>query len=283
VRLLGLPDSWPIPPTPDDPFTVLYFMNLTGALHQLGEHEAELREARRGRGIFPDHLNAWAFEARALVALGRLDEVDSLVLQVLSLPPKWSWQSCCMPRGTPGFVMLAAAEELRAHGHIQRSIAMAGRAVEWHRGRTGEEAGREETLLRLGESLYMAERWREAGAVFEGIAARGASTISRQGWLGVTAARRGDRAGAERVSAALQRAWSKYNLGADTLWRARIAAVLGDRDEAVALLRECIAQGGGYTKGERELYGYGLHFAHLMDLESLRGYVPFEELVRPKG
>ncbi|MCG3193519.1 MAG: Serine/threonine-protein kinase PknD [Thermoanaerobaculia bacterium] len=283
VTLLRSPGNWSAPITPDNPFSVLYFMNLTGALHQLGEHEEELNQARRAREIYPNHLNAWAFEARALVALGRLPEVDALVTQVLSLPPKWSWQSCCMPRGTPGFVMLAAAEELRVHGHHERSRAMATRAVEWHRGRAGEEAEREENRLRLGESLYMAERWQEAQEAFGGIAAGGASAIARQGWLGVTGARRGDRAGADRISGALARTWSRYNLGTDTLWRARIAAVLGDRDGAVTLLRECVAQGGGYTKVERELYGYGLNYQHLMDLETLRGYPPFEELVKPKG
>ncbi len=55
--------------------------------------------------------------------------------------------------------------------------------------------------------------------------------------------------------------------------RARIAAVLEDRDDAMDLLRRAIDQG---------VYdAYGLH--RDIDFESLRDYPPFQELLRPKG
>ena len=62
---------------------------------------------------------------------------------------------------------------------------------------------------------------------------------------------------------------------------ARILALLPDKDRAVALLREAIAE-GLMGAGDLDPYGYGLAFRHVMDLELLRGYPPFEELIKPK-
>ena len=62
-------------------------------------------------------------------------------------------------------------------------------------------------------------------------------------------------------------------MGQHTQQRAFIAAALGDRDAAVALLRTAFGQ--GMTVGE---------WAHMEPaLESLRDYPPFQELIRPKG
>ena len=58
----------------------------------------------------------------------------------------------------------------------------------------------------------------------------------------------------------------------NTLFRARIAAVLGRRDEAVRLVRRARAEGAQVEE---------LHLAP--ELLGLRGYPPFEELTRPAG
>ncbi len=71
----------------------------------------------------------------------------------------------------------------------------------------------------------------------------------------------------------MQRLDRPYLFGANTYWRARIAALLGERERAVSLLRDGFAQGRSY--------GAYLHAEY--DLEPLRGYPPFEELLRPKG
>ncbi len=55
--------------------------------------------------------------------------------------------------------------------------------------------------------------------------------------------------------------------------RTCIAAVLGDRDEAVSLLQRAFAEG----------YRYGIAVHREIDFESLRGYPPFSELLKPKG
>ena len=60
--------------------------------------------------------------------------------------------------------------------------------------------------------------------------------------------------------------------GYRTLWRARLAAVLGERQRAVDLLREALAQGAIL----------GIHIHQSPHFESVREYPPFQALVKPK-
>ncbi|MFN2566410.1 MAG: hypothetical protein ABR499_15550 [Gemmatimonadaceae bacterium] len=57
------------------------------------------------------------------------------------------------------------------------------------------------------------------------------------------------------------------------MWRARIAALLGERLQAIALPRDALAAG----------VGFGITNLHRdATLESLRGFAPYDELRRPK-
>ncbi len=93
------------------------------------------------------------------------------------------------------------------------------------------------------------------------------------GHLGALAARRGDRREAGRISAALASLEEPYLRGTHTFWRARIAGALGERERALALLRESLQEG--------QVYGPELHT--IIDFESMRDYPPFRELLRPEG
>jgi tetratricopeptide (TPR) repeat protein len=279
VKALGIHPEAQI--NPSRPLGVFYLMEWTGALHLLGEHEEELRKARWGRSIYPHLLNVPAYEARALVALGRIEDVEKLVDEVLAVPSGWAYPSCCLPRATPAYVMLSAAEEMRAHGHREASLRMAARAVDWYRSRVGEEAQREDNRSGLGDALYQAERWEEADAVFATLAAEHPDNISCQGRLGTLAARRGERTKAERIAEKLRRLDTPYLYGNNTLRSAYITALLGNKEGAIALLREAVAQGSGSGE-EPDSYGYGFIYSHAMDLEPLHGYPPFEELIKPK-
>jgi predicted Zn-dependent protease len=267
---------------PSQPFGAFYVMTLTGALHQLGEHEEELKMARRGKETYPHLLNLHAYEARALVALGRIAEAERLVADILAMPSQWAWPSCCLPRATPGYVMICAAEEMRTHGHRDASLKMAAQAAEWYGSRVGEEAREEETRAHRAEALYRAERWDEARAAFSALAREHPENIDYLARLGSLAARRGDRAEALRTAEKLRTLDRPYLLGKHTYRSARILALLGDREGATARLREAVAQGSP-GEGEPDQYGYGFVYRHAMDLEPLPGYPPFEELIKPKG
>jgi len=266
---------------PSRPLGAYFVMILTGALHQLGEHEEELQTARRGKESYPHLLNLHAHEARALVALGRIVEAERLVDDILAMASPWAWPSCCLPKATPGYVMVCAAEEMRAHGHREASLKMAGRAADWYGDRVEEEAQQEETRAHRAEALYRAERWDEAEAAFSALAREHPDNIDYLGRLGSLAARRGDRAEALRYAERLRTLDRPYLFGDHTYRSARILALLGDEEGATARLREAVAQGGPQHLPDE--YGYGLIYRHAMDLEPLHGYPPFEELIEPKG
>jgi hypothetical protein len=92
------------------------------------------------------------------------------------------------------------------------------------------------------------------------------------GYLGAIAARQGNREPALRVDQTLAGLKRPYLFGRHTVWRARIQALLGERDVAVGLLRDVIAQG----------YPHAHELHSDLAFESLRDYPPFRELVRPK-
>jgi len=100
----GLMREWP-----------LYWWALARAHHQLGEHEKELAAARRGRRLFPN-VGLWT-ELRALAALGRVAELDSVARAELPSVPDQA-----------GAIAFEIAGELLAHGHPEgaRRLALYG-------------------------------------------------------------------------------------------------------------------------------------------------------------
>jgi Flp pilus assembly protein TadD len=122
----------------------------------------------------------------------------------------------------------------------------------------------------------MAERWEEARVCFRRLAKEAPDNIRYLGRLGTTAARCGDAETARQISEQLRTIERRYLFGQQTEWRARIAAVLGDQEEAVRLLRQAESQGAAHHHS-------GLYLHPDIDLEALYGYEPYEELRRPRG
>jgi tetratricopeptide (TPR) repeat protein len=265
------------------------FISLMQAHHMLASYEGELEVAERAIQAFPDLLSVRGGKVRALAALGRLDELGGVIDNSLAVQSR---------AGTPSDLMLWAAAELRAHGNREEALRMAARAVSWLESRPASERAKETHRSELALALYAAERWDEARAIYEERAAqqpvpggsrksphakaahedvpetlRVSRAIDYLGALGALAARRSDRAEAKRISDELGRIEKPFTFGAHTHWRACIAALLGDKPQAMDLLRESVAQGKSYT--------VGLH--RDMDLEPLWDYPPFQELLRPKG
>ena len=76
-----------------------------------------------------------------------------------------------------------------------------------------------------------------------------------------------------KISEELGKIDRRFLFGRHTYWRACIATLLGEKDRAVALLKEAFGQGRSY--------GVDLH--RDIDLEPLWDYPPFKEILRPKG
>lgn len=109
--------------------------------------------------------------------------------------------------------------------------------------------------------------------MLEGIARIAPDSVAPRAALGLIAARQGDRAAALRISASLDGMARPYLFGQIPYWQARIAAVLGQREQAVTLLRRAFAEG-------RE---FGLDDHVDPDLRLLRDDPAYLELIRPRG
>jgi serine/threonine protein kinase/tetratricopeptide (TPR) repeat protein len=237
---------------------------LAEALHMLGKFKQELKEVRKGIEYYPNRLRLRVHEVRALAALGKIDAVREVIEKSLVVVSS---------SGTPGDVMLEAAWELRVHGHREAYQEIAHQAVEWYKDRLRIKEVSEEMRHDLGRALYTAEKWDEAQAVFEELMEDYPENIAYPGRIGLLAARKGERDKAFGISKELESIDRPYLFGEHTYMRARIASLLGEKEQAVVLLRDAFAQG--------LLYGAYLH--NEMDFEPLRNYKPFQELLKPKG
>lgn len=241
------------------------WLSLMEAFHISGDYESELREARRAREALPGRLGLVEAESRALAALGRTDEARRATAEGYSLPLE--------PEISPATVAVAVAAELRAHGYAEAAGSVAERAIEWLRARPEPESDTAAHRLTLARAYLAAERWQDAAALLRALARENPTDPFVLGDLGTSAARLGHRDEALAISDSLGGLARPPNFGADLFRQARIAAVLGDREEALSLLRAAVAAG----------WSFSVYVHADPDLEPLRGYAPFEEFMQPKG
>lgn len=92
-----------------------------------------------------------------------------------------------------------------------------------------------------------------------------------RGYLAIAYARRGDTTRARAISDTLGASVREWDLGNTPFWRAAILATLGEKTEAVRLLRTAHQQGQSKA---------AWHYAP--NLRALRGFSEFEALIRPQ-
>ncbi|HEX6964467.1 MAG TPA: FlgO family outer membrane protein [Gemmatimonadaceae bacterium] len=240
-----------------------YWAYPTFAHHLLGDDRGALEIAREGRKRYPESQGALLGEVIPLASMGREKDIDDLIDESLRLPSD--------PSDNPSKVLRVALVELRGHGHEDAARRVAERAARWLATQP-QPTTIDDKLVRL-KLLYAMQHWDEAWALVNPLPAEVANDATWLGFRGAIAARRGDSTEAKRVARTLALHPYPYSYGEPALWRARIAAVLGNRDQAVALVREAFAQG----------LAVDLYLHALSDFASLRGYPPFDELMRPRG
>ena len=250
-----------------------YYSDYAATLHMLGDYEKSLDVITRGKKMFPDRVELLAREVQALSALHRPAEVKQLVELSMTRP------------GNPSGVMLSAARELAAHGHPAESKEVALDALEWtttHQvvdnvsnvGGTQVGQGIDTTMTRQtarGALMILAGQVREANELGRKVLAVRSECIQCRSLIGQSAAILGDTASARQQVEALLQMKMPYLQGQPIYAAALIESRLGNKARAVRLLREAISKGVAYQS--------------FNDAEpaflSLRGYGPFEVLLKP--
>jgi tetratricopeptide (TPR) repeat protein len=243
------------------------FIQYASVLHHGGDDAAAIQIAREVRRRYPAELTTLWSEIHPLAGLGRVNDVmANLDTMVALIPESQRWSS---------ILLRTVPQELRAHGHdsaSRRAFRILLSEREKFPPATSPGAMDSDRSF-----YYIAAEWERVSPLAIALAKQRPESLVDQAYLGLLAARRGDRAEAERISLRLNGMRQRFRPGPGnaSYWRARIAAILGDKETAVRLLKEAFDRGFAYD------YTPALHFR--VDFDSLRGYPPFEALMAPKG
>ena len=253
-----------------DPFTLMFawypFEASALANHWLGRHTEALAQAREGRSHFPQNLLLLRREIQALIALGQIGEIESLLNQLETIDPD--------EYASPGLVYYRVAGDLAQIGHDQEARHVAERALEWYEFRDPQRH-----RLAVAQSLLLAGRAGEALSALGSLIEENPDSLPVRGVLGIAHARAGNIDGAVEQARWFEELGTPYLFGEDAYWRAAILAHLGDRDEATRVLLQAHEQGRPWST-PREPLG---DIISDPNFRPLWGYAPFEQLIAPRG
>ena len=230
------------------------------ALNMVGKHEEALELAREYRSRQPNSWQGIYYELIALARLGRLEEILTVSEESKRFP---NWESM----GPGGLLRSYAAPLLRGYGYHEEARTVLEISLDWYETERGDDKTRYRSDI--GDILYQLERWEEAREIFSEL---NQETGDYYNNLGRIAARLGNRDEAlmwsERLAA--QTDTLTHNVWLNRTHLALIAALLGDREDAVRLLQQAIDEGQ-------------FHYDMLprdMDFEGLWDYGPFQAIFR---
>jgi DNA-binding SARP family transcriptional activator/TolB-like protein len=239
-----------------------YWWSMAASHHMLGHYLEEVDITNRWRDS-----TGWAWRTtrgRALGALGREREA----LELLQSMTASSIDSAALPG-------LTMATELAVHGHSRAAMAVA-ESILVRLELAGLDSSRAGHIALANRLLGRKDQERVA---LEHVARHDPDTLARLEARGRIAVLLADTAQAERIDSILaeqsnQPLRTPRVRGAQILARAHIAAGLGRREQAVALLRSASARG---------ILDLGPSHAYHQDLllTPLKGYAPFDALLEP--
>ncbi len=232
-----------------DTLHVTYWSGVAEALHMLGDHRGELAAADRLSPSAP--LDRVWLRGSALAALSRPSDALALIDSSLSLPVETANNLGLAPYAdgrpeytmTPGWVANWISRELAFHGDTVAARAAAMRAVAWYRSRPADERSTWEERLVATWSLEMAGAYPEAERIARGLVGGDTTNVDFRGELAGLAVERGETALADSLDRWLAAQSVARVSWSASVYRARVAALRGRGDDAVARVRDAMDEG----------------------------------------
>ena len=241
---------------------------LARSYHQLSDYRHDLEWAKQLKESEPNVGWTRLAEVKATAALGRGKEALDLAVAGAAFPPSTeTWEDY-----SPGDFLWQSGRELRAHGHAALAHDAFERALRWYDSRPADERATRGHRRDAARVLAELGRWADAYDDYRKLYAEDTVTVEYLGAMGVLAARLGRLSEADSIAQRLVGDTRPYTFGAPRLWAARIAAVKGDRNEAVTLIHQALRE--GHTR----LYA----FHSEQDFDGLRDYPGFREILEPR-
>jgi len=244
-----------------------YWVTNGMAYHLLGEYREELENARRGLQHWPNNTALLQLEFKALGGLGDVDELNH------------RWDEVSTVRGRAdifGGPFVQGADEIRAHVGVAAARPFYDRMIATYRSQLGKGSDRSqdhEIRSSIVWALMMSGRVDAARAALD-------SLLPAEGLLSLDAevsALQGNREKAHRLLAQLEPPESeakKVGLDQDLnafVERAILHALLDEKADAVTILEQATRAG---LPNRQVLHSH-------VGLDRLKGYPPFDALVRP--
>ena len=247
---------------------------LSKAYHEAGDFGAELSTIERGRKLIPaDRLDA-GMELAAYAGLRRstsaLALADTLVAGISDSDVR------------PLLSTVVGALEFRTHGDDATAALLARRVTSWGAAHPAPPGRLRDVAIAYGwlilRQLDSAEnhcrRAAQDSLVSASVSWQTVPPLSVAGLLAVISARHGDTLRARATADSLAALESPRTAGLRDYWRAAILGQLGEREQAVTLLRQSMHEAQNESMDR-------WHYSEA--LRALHGYPPFDQLITPKG
>ena len=236
------------------------------SLHMLGQYEQVIEVLHKCGELHPEYTFCRTTELQVLATMGRVDEINELLDEILAMPGL-----AAAPED-----MVYPLEFLRLYGPASLAVEAAEKVLQWLEARPLNETTRLNNRHEYGRTLFFAGRIDEAQQVFDMIVDDFPNDVVNRTHRAFIAASRGDTALALSDAQVLDdqaEVLSGRQKDMARWWgRGVIFGVLGDQDRAWELFRQFAPRWvHGPWQSVRVLY------------EPMRGYPPFEEMMRPKG
>jgi tetratricopeptide (TPR) repeat protein/tRNA A-37 threonylcarbamoyl transferase component Bud32 len=244
-----------------------YWATLIDALAMLDRHEDALDAARRAQRMGPQSgqlgLGWLRRQANALAALGRIEVLNGVLDEIES--------ESAYPRQS----LVEPLEVLHAYGHDEALQEIVQRVIGAFEARPADEVAERAHRHWYGRALFLAGRRDEAQAVYNALVEETPDHLARRATRAFIAASRGDTTQALRdLEWFEQLEPAEGEVGHALYRRGLIVGALGAPDRATELVR---------ASYEERDWRFAWRDRVWFEVDPLRDYPPFQELMRPKG